>query len=109
MKAKDLTFESLSRAIRTMRTAAGLTQFEVHTRTATLNPPLKSVTPGQVSDFERGQNVSTIWKLLSFVVACSADGDTVDLMLLQRGLERASAPGEATKDVALEQSGEGST
>jgi transcriptional regulator with XRE-family HTH domain len=92
MKAEDLTLETLSVAIRTLRQSAGLTQTALAERSASLSPPLRRLLAGQVSDFERGRALPSFQTLLSMVVACSADGATVDFSRLQNAFGPVDGP-----------------
>ena len=89
MKAEDVTAETLPKALQIMRLAAELTQVGLSRRTTRLDPPFKRVTPNQISDFERGFKRPSSVNLLSIVVGCSSDGETLDLALLQAALEKA--------------------
>ena len=98
MKAKELTAETLPKALQIMRLAAELTQVGLSRRTTRLDPPFKRVTPNQISDFERGFKRPTSVNLLSIVVGCSPDGATLDLSQLQSALEKASASENETRE-----------
>ena len=97
MKAKELTAETLPKALRIMRLSAELTQAELSKRTARLGPPLKSLNSQQISAFERGAKRPTSVNLFSVLVGCSPDGATLDLGLLQVAWRRRSPRRRASR------------
>ena len=98
MKAWMIRSDTLPKALREMRHAAGLSQRGLSQRTGELPSHLKKLSPDQISAFECGRKNPTIASLWSFVVACSADGMTLDLSSLQRAIELEAAPADAPRD-----------
>jgi len=102
MKAKDITSETFPKALRTVRLRAGLSQRNLSRRTKELRPPLKALTQGQISAFERGAYWPRVSGLLSYLVACSADGKSLDFSLLQQALEIDDDPEEPLREPPLD-------
>jgi transcriptional regulator with XRE-family HTH domain len=87
MRAKAITPKVLSTVLRTMRTNAGLTQRELADRTQALPSHLRRLIATQVSGYERGNSLPSVLTFVSMVIACSADGKTLNFSLVQEALE----------------------
>ena len=94
MRVEAFTPENLSLALRRIRLSAGLTQQAVSERTVGFKPPLISLRQTKISDFECGRTQPNLVHLVALLVACSADGKTLDFTVLQEALVEAS--GEAS-------------
>ena len=98
MKAENITPETFPKALRTLRLRAGLSQHGLALRTLNLKPPLRPLTLYLISAIECGARRPPFAAVLIILVGCSADGESLDLSLLQQAIEIDDDPEEPMRE-----------
>ena len=77
MRPESVSHDSLADAFRILRRTANLNLGQVTRRTHVLGDPFLPLTMAEIKGFEKGEAVPSIWQLLSLLIGCSHDGQTL--------------------------------